>query len=292
MWHLARRTLFTRFTLTAFVTLALISLAPTTVAATPALASAATADAPAPAAPAPAAETSAQSAVTDPAAQAEAPPAPKPIVQTLAIAVDLTAQRLTVTAHGKQIHAWPISSGTREFPTPTGTFRPAWMAKMWFSRKYDDAPMPHAVFFKDGAAIHGTTSVRSLGRAASHGCVRLAPSNAATLYGLVTKHGMAATRISVFGTPKWREDVVASRSERAAPAYPSMRRYAYAPIYAGSPYAPAFAPAPSSGYDYPGDAPRAPVVMRSYAMPYGYAPPRRVIYSNYGRYIPPGYARY
>jgi lipoprotein-anchoring transpeptidase ErfK/SrfK len=216
---------------------------------------------------------------------AEAPPAPKPIVTTLAIAIDLAQQKLVVSAHGKTIHTWPISSGTREFPTPTGTFRPGWMAKLWLSRKYDDAPMPHAIFFKDGAAIHATTSTGSLGRPASHGCVRLAPANAAALYALVTKHGMAATRISVFGTPRWREPVVASRPT----GYASVRSYGTTGPYPGSRYV---AYAPASGLVYPGDAPPAPVAARVYAFPNGSAPVGRVNYPAYGRYLAPGYARY
>jgi lipoprotein-anchoring transpeptidase ErfK/SrfK len=68
---------------------------------------------------------------------------------------------------------------------------------MWYSRKYDLSPMPHSVFFRGGYAVHGTPHVKRLGRPASHGCVRLAPGNAATLYALVRKYGMANSRIVV-----------------------------------------------------------------------------------------------
>jgi hypothetical protein len=198
---------------------------------------------------------------------------------TLNIDIDLAAQRLVVKAHGKPLHTWAISSGTREFPTPTGTFRPQWMAKMWFSRKYDDAPMPHSIFFKDGAAIHGTQSISRLGSAASHGCVRLAPANAAALYALVSKHGMLSTRIAVHGTPKWREPQVASRTTSryaAADVRPlPVRPYGYAGYGRVDPYAQArpvqtYAP-PSSGFIYPGDGPR-------------YVQMRRPVYINSGRY--------
>ena len=69
------------------------------------------------------------------------------------------------------------------------------MHKMWYSRKYDMAPMPHSIFFHGGYAIHGTDHVRSLGRPASHGCVRLHPRNARTLYNLVRRNGPRNTRI-------------------------------------------------------------------------------------------------
>ena len=69
------------------------------------------------------------------------------------------------------------------------------MHKMWYSRKYDNSPMPHSIFFYGGYAIHGTNHVKSLGRPASHGCIRLHPSNAQTLYQLVQAHGRRNTRI-------------------------------------------------------------------------------------------------
>jgi L,D-transpeptidase catalytic domain len=145
---------------------------------------------------------------------AVAPVAPPPPAITLVAKVDLSAQRVTVLANGKAIHTWPISSGARDFATPTGNFKPAWMAKVWFSKQYDNAPMPNAVFFNGGIAMHATQAIGSLGRPASHGCVRLSPTNAATFYGLVTKHGLTHTRISVFGAPKFAPVAVASRVER------------------------------------------------------------------------------
>jgi lipoprotein-anchoring transpeptidase ErfK/SrfK len=129
---------------------------------------------------------------------------------TLVATIDLSAQRMTVSENGKKLGPWSISSGAKEFPTPTGKFRAEWMAKLWHSRKYDDAPMPHAVFFKNGAAIHGTQSTGSLGRAVSHGCIRLAPGHAETFYKLVQKHGLASTRIAISGTPNYAP-VVAKR---------------------------------------------------------------------------------
>lgn len=139
-----------------------------------------------------------------------APPAP-----SLLVDIDLTRQRMTVQAGGKPLHSWAISSGRHGFLTPRGSFRPQWAAKMWYSRKYDDAPMPHAVFFNGGVAVHATGATGLLGSPASHGCVRLAPGNAATFYNLVYKHGFKATRIVVHGnTPA---AAVARRSRDTAP---------------------------------------------------------------------------
>lgn len=133
-------------------------------------------------------------------------PAAKP-EPTLIAKVDLTAQRMTILVNGQAAHTWPISSGRQGYATPVGSFTPGWKAKMWYSKQYDDAPMPHSVFFKNGAAIHATQAVGMLGRPASHGCVRLAPANAATFYGLVGKHGLSQTRVVVFGMPKFAPEV-------------------------------------------------------------------------------------
>jgi hypothetical protein len=60
--------------------------------------------------------------------------------------------------------------------------------------------MPHSIFFTgEGHAIHGSFYTKSLGRRASHGCVRLAPDNAAKLFALVKKAGMKNTTITVGG---------------------------------------------------------------------------------------------
>ena len=124
-------------------------------------------------------------------AEPAAPPPP-----TLHATIDLTHQRMTVAIGGETVHTWKISSGRAGYETPRGRFRPQWMARSWYSRKYDLAPMPYSVFFNGGIATHGTTSTRLLGRPASHGCVRLAPGNAARLYSLVSSN-RSNTRIIV-----------------------------------------------------------------------------------------------
>jgi lipoprotein-anchoring transpeptidase ErfK/SrfK len=163
----------------------------------------------------------------DEAAKSAAPPKP---ATTLVANVDLSKQQLTVLVNGKVRHQWPISSGRAEFPTPVGSFRPEWMAKMWYSKKYDDAPMPHAVFFKNGAAIHATNATGMLGRPASHGCVRLAPANAAQFYALVQSHGMVHSKIAVFGTPKFAPAPIARARDLDRDDGRVSRRVAQAPM--------------------------------------------------------------
>ncbi|MGU3360219.1 L,D-transpeptidase [Methylobacterium sp. M6A4_1b] len=119
----------------------------------------------------------------------------------IVIAVDKDAQRMTVAVDGRTRYDWPVSTGVDGYDTPSGSHRPFRMERTHFSREFDDAPMPNAIFFTgQGHAIHGTNHTRRLGSAASHGCVRLAPKNAATLFGLVKAQGMGKTRVVIDGS--------------------------------------------------------------------------------------------
>ncbi len=111
--------------------------------------------------------------------------------------IDLSAQRMYVSVGGKRVANWAISSGRKGYRTPTGNYRPTRMHREYYSRKYNRSPMPHSIFFRGGYAIHGTYYLKQLGRPASHGCVRLAPKNARTLYNLVRRHGRGNTRIRI-----------------------------------------------------------------------------------------------
>ncbi|KQT86170.1 hypothetical protein ASG48_06250 [Aurantimonas sp. Leaf443] len=111
--------------------------------------------------------------------------------------VDLSAQTMTVSRDGTVLHRWPVSTARAGYRTPTGSWTPKRLHRMWYSRKYDLSPMPYAVFYSGGYAVHGTGAVRSLGRPASHGCVRLRTSNARVFYALVKDAGRANTRIVI-----------------------------------------------------------------------------------------------
>lgn len=116
------------------------------------------------------------------------------------IYIDKSSQRMTVAVDGVQRYTWKVSTGKFGYATPSGTFRPFRMERDHFSKEWDDAPMPNSIFFTyQGHAIHGSNYTSRLGRAVSHGCVRLAPRNAATLYSLVSREGMANTRITIAG---------------------------------------------------------------------------------------------
>jgi lipoprotein-anchoring transpeptidase ErfK/SrfK len=113
------------------------------------------------------------------------------------IGIDLSQQQMRVSVLGRPAYRWPVSTARPGYRTPTGTFRPIRLERSWYSTIYDYAPMPYSIFFYGGYAIHGTTETSRLGRPVSHGCVRLHPGNARTLFNLVRQYGSANTRITI-----------------------------------------------------------------------------------------------
>src|SRR5467141_3964314 len=119
----------------------------------------------------------------------------------IAITVDKNAQMMTVAVDGVERYQWPVSTGIPSYETPNGSFRTFRMEQDHFSKEFDDAPMPHSIFFtKIGHAIHGTDFEGRLGTPASHGCVRLSRAHAATLYALVQEQGLPNTKVVITGT--------------------------------------------------------------------------------------------
>jgi hypothetical protein len=116
------------------------------------------------------------------------------------IAIDKSTQQMSVAVDGAQRYTWPVSTGRPGYDTPNGTFKVNRMDANHFSQEWDNAPMPHTMFFDmHGHAIHGFSDVAHLGLAVSHGCVRLAPANATVLFNLVKAEGMANTSVTVTG---------------------------------------------------------------------------------------------
>lgn len=120
-----------------------------------------------------------------------------PALADVRIRVDKSSQTMTVAVDGWVQHQWAVSTAKRGYYTPSGSWRPFRLEPNWYSRKYDNAPMPSSIFFTGGYAIHGTVHVSQLGRPASRGCIRLHPANARELFALVRQYGMKNTRITI-----------------------------------------------------------------------------------------------
>lgn len=111
--------------------------------------------------------------------------------------ISISQQTMEVSVAGRPTFEWKVSTAGKGYVTPTGAWKPYRMHRMWYSKKYDNAPMPHSVFFTGGYAVHATPHVKNLGRPASHGCIRLHPTHAEQFYTLVKTFGQQNTRIVI-----------------------------------------------------------------------------------------------
>jgi lipoprotein-anchoring transpeptidase ErfK/SrfK len=144
----------------------------------------------------------------------------------IVIAIDKSTQRMSVSVDGVPKYVWPVSTGARGYTTPSGTFTPFRMEPDHYSDEFDSAPMPHSIFFtQQGHAIHGSLSTRTLGQPVSHGCVRLSPANAATLYALVESKGMYNTRVLI------QDHMFASSSVAARPVAATAKKKKLSPLW-------------------------------------------------------------
>jgi lipoprotein-anchoring transpeptidase ErfK/SrfK len=115
----------------------------------------------------------------------------------LVATVDLSSQTMTVTHRGVVKYRWSVSTARRGKVTPTGSWSAKWLSRNHRSSRYNNAPMPYSIFYSGNYAVHGTNQVSRLGSPASAGCVRLHPSNAATLFSLAQREGLRNTRIVI-----------------------------------------------------------------------------------------------
>lgn len=215
----------------------------------------------------------------------------------IAIFVDKDNQLMTVEVDGVPRYRWPVSTGLPSYETPNGSFRTFRMEADHYSREFDDAPMPHSIFFtKIGHAIHGTDAAGRLGSPASHGCVRLSRANAATLYALVQEHGVLATTVTLSGSsqvalarnPRGRANAAVARRD-----YDQQQRYGSAgePIVITPQGGYASQPQRDDGYIYPADGSSPYPAPRRRAQVY--APQQQYYYDNPGYApAPQGYGAY
>src|SRR2546421_10970581 len=144
----------------------------------------------------------------------------------VAITVDKDNQQMTVAIDGVERYRWPVSTGIPSYETPNGSFRTFRMELDHYSKEFDDAPMPHSIFFtKIGHAIHGTDFESRLGTPASHGCVRLSKANASTLYALVQEQGVLNTTVTLTGSSQIALARNPRRNTAVARAQPYDQQY-------------------------------------------------------------------
>jgi hypothetical protein len=231
----------------------------------------------------------------------------------IGINIDKSTQRMTVAVDGETRYVWPVSTGRPGYETPNGSFKINRLDADHQSQEWDGAPMPYTMFFDlRGHAIHGFSDVKHLGLPVSHGCVRLAPTNAATLFALVQSQGMKEATVVISGqTPARGDEMVRRRApvEQAAvqPAPVAPPGYDYQPAppqpYDGQGYygqrqqyyrqaQPGYAQPPQGYYQQPQQQPYYGQQQPYYAQqqPYygqqqGYYPPQPPpVYRPFGQY--------
>ncbi|HTV34242.1 MAG TPA: L,D-transpeptidase [Methylocella sp.] len=104
--------------------------------------------------------------------------------------VHIAEHRLDVFVGGEPTYSWAIATARRGYHTPHGTYHVTALDIDAYSRKYD-AAMPYAVcFIRGDYCIHAG---HSIGRNASHGCIRLARPNAIRFFYLVSANRRRTT---------------------------------------------------------------------------------------------------
>lgn len=131
-----------------------------------------------------------------------------PVQAAIVVNIDKGTQQMSVAVDGTPRYLWPVSTGRAGYDTPNGIFRINRLDADHFSQQWDGAPMPHTMFFDlHGHAIHGFADIKHLGQPVSHGCVRLAPENAAVLFELVQSRALSETTILISGLTPMRGEM-------------------------------------------------------------------------------------
>jgi len=153
-----------------------------------------------------------------------------PAPASVHIQIDKPAQVMTVTVDGQMRYRWRVSTGATKYSTPPGSYTAFRMERMHYSREWDNAGMPHSIFFSSrGHAIHGSDHT-GLGTPASLGRVRLSLGNAATLFALFSARGVSNTKIVVRGPDPPGYHAATQIPQRRQPAGPVRKKRFFVPF--------------------------------------------------------------
>lgn len=152
---------------------------------------------------------------------AQALPAPEPDMR---IEVDLAARQLYVVRAGARVATHPVAVGSTEWPTQTGEWKivqtvwnPEWTPpdESWADerepRKPGDPKNPLGriqLVYDPPRSIHGTNQPSSIGKAVSHGSIRVTNEVGVQLARLVMEAGGAAK------DDAWYTQAQANRTEK------------------------------------------------------------------------------
>ena len=123
-----------------------------------------------------------------------------PVPSANGIVINLSERNLYFYAADRPTHVYPIAIGMRGWETPTGDFRiankrknPTWFPPRWALQEEPVPPGPDNPLgdrwmglSAPGYGIHATNAPASVGRYASHGCMRMYPEQVHELYSLAS----------------------------------------------------------------------------------------------------------
>jgi lipoprotein-anchoring transpeptidase ErfK/SrfK len=141
------------------------------------------------------------------------PAPPSSVAKVRRVLVDTHLRMVEVKENDQLLAAFPITPGSSDHPAPLGEWRVVG-AVPWPWYRYDEGVLERGVrtdksfdfppgpnspvgilwtgLNRPGVGIHGTSNPETIGRAGSHGCIRLSNWDAATFYTYVQK-GMPVT---------------------------------------------------------------------------------------------------
>ncbi|WP_236583813.1 L,D-transpeptidase family protein [Streptomyces sp. MBT53] len=89
------------------------------------------------------------------------------------LCIDKTTRTLRWMIDGRTVSTMSVRFGAQYTPTRDGVFHVYWKARDWVSTLYN-SPMPYAMFFSGGQAVHYSYDFSARGYAGgSHGCVNV-----------------------------------------------------------------------------------------------------------------------
>jgi lipoprotein-anchoring transpeptidase ErfK/SrfK len=144
-------------------------------------------------------------------------------LQNLRFVVDISERELRVLNGDRLVRTHPVAVGTQEWPTPTGSWEfhrvdinPEWIPptnEEWAKEETRKAPgdpenpMGRArLVYRMPNTVHGTNDVESLGKASSHGSIRVANEVAIALAEMLLKAGGA------WAGPQWFGQMTENRT--------------------------------------------------------------------------------
>jgi len=148
------------------------------------------------------------------------------------IVVSIPDRKLALVEDGRIVKIYPVAVGAAATPSPAGSFtvaarvsHPIWYGPHKVVPPGKSNPLgPRWIgLSRKGYGIHGTSNPRSIGRPASHGCIRLHNSDIEELFGLVAigdaveLYAERTAEIArIFGTPVAVSNVASNRAPATA----------------------------------------------------------------------------